>query len=226
MPLTILPPELLTEKAPASKEGQKFDRREFFPTSLTPDTSESFRLLGCFSTGHSALYWRYPTEKDRDGELRFAGYNYAASYPGTQPEGIARQTDWSKPDRPKLDNEFVRPKSALVWLAWSYERNRAELLIVEQKALKEAITEVLQETEDFTFSDEGISNFTLKIARKGGGVDTSYSVLPKISAKIEPEVADAFVDIKDKVAVKCLLHNDGSHPMNGLGEGDASVNAF
>ena len=50
--------------------------------------------------------WQYASEKRRDnGELGFAGYVVTRSHPG-QPDDIARETDWSKPDRPKIDGTF------------------------------------------------------------------------------------------------------------------------
>ena len=57
---------------------------------------------------------------------------YTTDYPGPHPEGIARAVDWSNPARPKLEGEFVKPNKALVWMAYSLERKRPELLIREQ----------------------------------------------------------------------------------------------
>ena len=209
----IIPPELLVKAGfgETTATPSKFDRKEFYPSNLAPDESQEFRLLGCFGTGHAAALWRYPTEVMRNGELGFGGFVYKSAYPGKQPEGIARKVNWASPGREKIDNEFVSPKQALVWLAWSYSRERVELLIIEQKGLKETLTEVLQEAEDYTFDEEtGVANFLLKVSRKGTGLETSYSVLPK-PKKVEAVVKNAFAEIVDTAQVVSLL--DGGHPL-------------
>ena len=75
------------------------------------------------------------------------------SHPG-QPDDIARETDWSKPDRPKIDGTFVKPRRFLAWVATSASRGRLEVLFIEQKSLREQLTEVLQEIEDYTWTED------------------------------------------------------------------------
>ena len=167
--MNIIPPELLGDSSKSTDTSKKFDRSEFFPSSLTDGESNSFRLLGHYGTGHAAVYWRYPVEQMKDGELRFAGYRYTAEYPGAQPKGVARAVDWSNPARPKLDNEFCKAKKALVWIAWSNERQRPELLILEQRSLRDGIVEALGD-EDFGFKDDGTAEFLLKVTRLSNGL--------------------------------------------------------
>ena len=210
--MNILPPELLNDSAAtAITKPQKFDRKEFYPSSLVPDEAQEFRLLGVYSTGNAGAYWRFPTETMRNGELGFAGFKYVSEYPGKQPEGIARKVNWASPGREKIDDEFVTPKQALVWTVWSYARERVELMIVEQRGLKESIQEILNEAEDYTFDKKtGIANFLLKLTRKGSGLETSYSILPKIK-KTEAAVTKAFAEVADTAQVEKLL--SGGHPM-------------
>ena len=48
----------------------------------------------------------HPSAVDaKTGELRFNGYVVTRTHPG-QPDDIARETDWSKPDRPKIDGSI------------------------------------------------------------------------------------------------------------------------
>lgn len=205
--MDIIPPELLGDSPKSADTSKKFDRSEFFPSSLTDGESNTFRLLGHYSSGHAAVYWRYPVEQMKDGELRFAGYRYTAEYPGAQPEGVARAVDWSNPARPKLDNEYVKPKKALVWIAWSNERQRPELLILEQRSLRDGIVEALAD-KDFSFKDDGTAEFLLKITRRGTGLETSYSVLPKAKAPTKVET-NGMATVKD-LQVSALLN--GGHP--------------
>ena len=34
--------------------------------------------------------------------------------------------------------------------------------------------------EDYTWTEDGLANFSIKITRKGTGLETSYSILPKV----------------------------------------------
>ena len=205
--MNIISPEMLGNESQGSDTSKKFDRSEFFPSSLTDGESNNFRLLGHYGTGHAALYWRYPVEQMKDGELKFGGFRYTAAYPGTQPDGIARAVDWSNPSRPKLDGEFVKPKKALVWVAWSIERQRPELLIFEQRSLRDGLVEALGD-EDFGFNDDNTAGFLLKVTRRGTGLDTSYSVLPKAKAPTKVET-NAMTTVSE-LSVSSLL--DGGHP--------------
>ena len=106
-----------------------------------------------------------------------------------QPDDIARETDWSKPDRPKIDGSFVKPRKFLAWVATSAARGRLEVLFIEQKSLREQLTEILQEADDYTWTEEGLANFSIKISRKGQGLETTYSILPKVR-KVPAKIVD------------------------------------
>ena len=55
-------------------------------------------------------------------------------------------------------------------------------MFIEQKSLREQLTEILQEADDYTWTEEGLANFSIKISRKGAGLETTYSILPKVRA--------------------------------------------
>ena len=181
MTLQVLPPELL--ETPKDKIETKEAQPYWKPSSLKDGESEEFRLLGCYGTGHAIVGWQYASETrdPKSGDLRFNGYVVTRTHPG-QPEDLARETDWSKPDRPKIDGTFVKPKRFLAWVATSASRGRLEVMFIEQKSLREQLTEILQEVDDYTWTDEGLANFSIKITRKGAGLETTYSILPKVRA--------------------------------------------
>jgi len=178
MTLQVLPPEL-------TKKQDKIETKEpqpyWKPSSLSDGESEEFRLLGCYETGHAIVGWQYASEKadQKTGELRFNGYVVTRSYPDN-PSDLARETDWSKPDRPKIDGSYVKPRRFLAWVATSAARGRLEVLFIEQKSLRDQLTEILMEIEDYTWTEEGLANFSIKISRKGTGLETTYSILPKV----------------------------------------------
>jgi hypothetical protein len=209
MTLQVLPPELLaaTEKI-ETKEPQPYWK----PSSLKDGESEEFRLLGCYQTGHAITGWQYASEKVRDnGELGFAGYVVTRSHPG-QPVDIARETDWSKPDRPKIDGTFVKPRRFLAWVATSAARGRLEVLFIEQKSIREQLTEILQEAEDYTWTEEGLANFSIKISRKGAGLETSYSILPKVR-KVPDKIKASWEKEKDTIWLPNFF--EGKDPFDG-----------
>ena len=209
MTLQVLPPELLaaTEKI-ETKEPQPYWK----PSSLKDGESEEFRLLGCYQTGHAITGWQYASEKVRDnGELGFAGYVVTRTHPGS-PSDISRETDWSKPDRPKIDGTSVKPRKFLAWVATSATRGRLEVLFIEQKSLREQLTEILQEAEDYTWTEEGLANFSIKISRKGAGLETSYSILPKVR-KVPDKIKASWEQEKDTIWLPNFF--EGKDPFDG-----------
>ena len=199
-------------EAPKEKIETREPQPYFKPSSLKDGESEEFRLLGCYQTGHAVVGWQYASEKPGpDGELKFAGYVVTRTHPG-EPADIARETDWSKPDRPKIDGTTVKPRRFLAWVATSAARGRLEVLFIEQKSLREQLTEILQEVEDYTWTDEGLANFSIKISRKGAGLETSYSILPKVR-KVPAKIASEWASQKDSIWLPNFF--EGKDPFDG-----------
>jgi len=210
MSLQVLPPELL--EAPKDKIETKEPQPYFKPSSLKDGESEEFRLLGCYETGHAVTGWQYASEaRGSDGELRFNGYVVTRTHPG-QPDDLARETDWSKPDRPKIDGSFVKPRRFLAWVATSAARGRLEVLFIEQKSLREQLTEILQEDEDYTWTEEGLANFSIKISRKGTGLETTYSILPKVR-KVPAKIVEEWQTTRDSIWLPNFF--EGKDPFDG-----------
>ena len=210
MTLQVLPPELL--EAPKERIETKEPQPYWKPSSLKDGESEEFRLLGCYETGHAIMGWQYASEaKGPDGELKFNGYVVTRTHPGS-PNDIARETDWSKPERPKIDGSYVKPRRFLAWVATSAARSRLEVLFIEQKSLRDQLTEILQEAEDYTWTEDGLANFSIKITRKGAGLETSYSILPKVR-----KVPDKIVSTWEKEKESIWLPNffEGKDPFEG-----------
>ena len=211
MTLQVLPPELLEE--PKDKIETKEPQPYWKPSSLKDGESEEFRLLGCYETGHAIMGWQYASEcRDaKTGDLRFNGYVVTRTHPG-QPDDIARETDWSKPERPKIDGTFVKPRKFLAWVATSAARSRLEVLFIEQRSLRDQLTEVLQEVEDFTWTENGLANFSIKISRKGTGLETSYSILPKVR-KVPDKIKNEWESQRDSIWLPNFF--EGKDPFDG-----------
>ena len=143
--------------------------------------------------------------------MRFNGYVVTRTHPG-QPEDIARETDWSKPDRPKIDGTYVKPRRFLAWVGTSAARGRLEVLFIEQKSLREQLTEILQEIEDYTWTEDGLANFSIKISRKGAGLETTYSILPKVR-KVPDKIKSTWDKEKDTIWLPNFF--EGKDPFDG-----------
>ena len=210
MTLQVLPPELLEQ----TDRIEKVEEKPYWkPSSLKDGESEEFRLLGCYETGHAIMGWQYASEctDPKSGDLRFNGFVVTRSHPG-QPDDLARETDWSKPDRPKIDGTFVRPRRFLAWVATSAARGRLEVMFIEQKSLREQLTEILQEIDDYTWTEEGLANFSIKISRKGQGLETSYSILPKVRA-VPDKIKKQWATEKDTIWLPNYF--EGKDPFDG-----------
>ena len=210
MTLQVLPPELLEQKDKIeTKEPQPYWK----PSSLSDGESEEFRLLGCYETGHAIMGWQYASEiaDPKTGDLRFNGFVVTRSHPG-QPDDLARETDWSKPDRPKIDGSYVKPRRFLAWVATSASRGRLEVLFIEQKSIREQLTEILQEVDDYTWTEDGLANFSIKISRKGKGLETSYSILPKVRA-VPAKIKSQWETEKDTIWLPNFF--EGRDPFDG-----------
>ena len=96
---------------------------------------------------------------------------------------------------------------ALVWLACTLERKRPELLIREQRGLREGITEALQDGDD-NFNNDAPAEFVLKISRHGTSLDTIYSDLPKPS-KVSKTETEAMAEVREMNVASFI---EGSHP--------------
>ena len=156
--------------------------------------------------------WQYASEAaGPDGELKFNGYVVTRTHPGT-PSDLARETDWSKPDRPKIDGSYVKPRRFLAWVGTSATRGRLEVLFIEQKSLRDQLTEILQEVEDYTWTEDGLANFSIKISRKGAGLETSYSILPKVR-KVPQKIVDQWASNKDSIWLPNFF--EGQDPFAG-----------
>ena len=77
-----------------------------------------------------------------------------------------------------------------------------------QKSLSEGLAEIIND-EDYEFSDDGVAKFQIKISRKGNGLDTSYSILPKVRAPTKVEM-HSFNEVAETAQIAKLLEN--GHP--------------
>jgi hypothetical protein len=83
-----------------------------------------------------------------------------------------------------LGVEGSKQKQFYAAVVWNYKTERFECMVVTQKAIKEGI---YYTSIDKDWGD--VSGYDLVINRKGTGMDTSYSVMPKPHSAFESEEA-------------------------------------
>ena len=87
-----------------------------------------------------------------------------------------------------------------------------EVLFIEQKSLRDQLTEVLQEVEDYTWTEDGLANFSIKISRKGAGLETSYSILPKVR-KVPEKIKSEWESTRNSIWLPNFF--EGKDPFDG-----------
>ena len=78
--------------------------------------------------------------------------------------------------------------------------------------MREQLTEVLQEVEDYTWTEDGLANFSIKISRKGAGLETSYSILPNVR-KVPEKIKAEWGTQKDTIWLPNFF--EGKDPFDG-----------
>ena len=129
------------------------------------ESQKSSDLLGCYETGHAIVGWQYASEAVT---ARLVSFVLMA----TLLLALILDSRTTSPERPTGPNLTV-PRSTvlslshvrfLAWVATSAARGRLEVLFIEQKSLREQLTEILQEIEDYTWTEDGLANFSIKIS--------------------------------------------------------------
>ena len=86
------------------------------------------------------------------------------------------------------------------------------MLFIEQRSLRDQLCEILQEADDYTWTENGLANFSIKITRKGVGLDTTYSILPKVRV-VPDKIKDQWEEQKDTIYLPNYF--EGKDPFDG-----------
>ena len=71
---------------------------------------------------------------------------------------------------------------------------------------------MLQEVEDYTWTEDGLANFSIKISRKGQGLETTYSILPKVR-KVPEKIKSEWKSQRDSIWLPNYF--EGKDPFDG-----------
>jgi hypothetical protein len=141
MTLQVLPPELLEQ----TDRIEKVEEKPYWkPSSLKDGESEEFRLLGCYETGHAIMGWQYASECQIPRLVIFVSMAslLLVLILVTPMTSLEKPTGLNQTDQ-RLMEALSRPRRFLAWVATSAARGRLEVLFIEQKSLREQLTEIL-----------------------------------------------------------------------------------
>lgn len=164
-----------TYQPATTDQSDKEDRksRYFEPRKLKDGESATFRLCGTHQSGHVICGYSYFTAAGAPKRSPSFPTNYLDDI-GLSYEGKINNT-----------GEKDVPKFFLSVTALHKESNEFVILTIMQRKIREQLEEVLA-MEDYTFIDS-VANFFLTLRRKGGGIDTSYTLMPTLKAPTAAE---------------------------------------
>lgn len=164
-----------TYQPATTDQSDKEDRksRYFEPRKLKDGESATFRLCGTHESGHVICGYSYFTAAGAPKRSPSFPTNYLDDI-GLSYEGKINNT-----------GEKDVPKFFLSVTALHKESNEFVVLTIMQRKIREQLEEVLA-MEDYTFIDS-VANFFLTLRRKGGGIDTSYTLMPTLKAPTAAE---------------------------------------
>ena len=79
-------------------------------------------------------------------------------------------------------------------------------------SLMDHIIALRQEVEDYTWTEEGLANFSIKISKKGTGLDTRYTIMPKVRA-VPAKIKSEWAAQKDTIWLPNFF--EGKDPFDG-----------
>lgn len=154
-----------------SDQSDSGDRksRYFEPRKLKDGESATFRLCGTHETGHVICGYSYFTAAGAPKRSPSFPANYLNDI-GLSYEGKVNNT-----------GEKDTPKFFLSVTALHKETDEFVVLTIMQRKIREQLEEILA-MEDYQFIDGEVANFFLTLRRKGGGIETSYTLMPTLKA--------------------------------------------
>ena len=96
----------------------------------------------------------------------------------------------------------------------SAARGRLEVLFIEQKSLREQLTEILARSiDDYTWTEEGLANFSIKISRKGTGLGNYIQQFFRRYEKVPAKIVEEWKTTRDSIWLPNFF--EGKDPFDG-----------
>lgn len=173
---------------------------------LKDGDSHEVIVCGGFDTGHVISGYKY---FKNDGQPHTTPFS--EGYPKDYKEDIGlnyeakfkRKVEYGSHTEDDLD----KPKQILSFIGYIKEKKDFAIIEFNTRGLRTALEEILS-MDSYEANDDGVYNFMMKLARKGSGTDTVYTLTPApLKAPVRNAVAKKWAEIKDKWYLPALYDN-------------------
>tara|TARA_B100000287_G_scaffold225484_4_gene212769 strand:- start:6885 stop:7634 length:750 start_codon:yes stop_codon:yes gene_type:complete len=173
---------------------------------LKDGDSHEIIVCGGFDTGHVISGYKY---FKNDGQPHTTPFS--EGYPKDYKEDIGlnyeakfkRKVEYGSHTEDDLD----KPKQILSFIGYIKEKKDFAIIEFNTRGLRTALEEILS-MDSYEANDDGVYNFMMKLARKGSGTDTVYTLTPApLKAPVRNAVAKKWAEIKDKWYLPALYDN-------------------
>ena len=113
-------------------------------------------------------------------------------------------------DMPPAGTFEEKPKHFWAFPVWNYDTNSVQIMEITQKGIQGALVELYK---DKSWGDP--KKYDVVINRDGEGLETHYSVMPKMPSDLSGAAVEVIKDTLPKLNLEALY--DGEDPFAGLG---------
>lgn len=203
----FFPPDHKFATETANTFTQEETDRFYSPGKQLKDgDSHEVIVCGGFDTGHVISGYKY---FKNDGQPHTTPFS--EGYPKDYKEDIGlnyeakfkRKVEYGSHTEDDLD----KPKQILSFIGYIKEKKDFAIIEFNTRGLRTALEEILS-MDSYEANDDGVYNFMMKLARKGSGTDTVYTLTPApLKAPVRNAVAKKWAEIKDKWYLPALYDN-------------------
>ena len=204
----FFPPDHKFATETANTFTQEETDRFYSPGKQLKDgDSHEVIVCGGFDTGHVISGYKY---FKNDGQPHTTPFS--EGYPKDYKEDIGlnyeakfkRKVEYGSHTEDDLD----KPKQILSFIGYIKEKKDFAIIEFNTRGLRTALEEILS-MDSYEANDDGVYNFMMKLARKGSGTDTVYTLTPApLKAPVRNAVAKKWAEIKDKWYLPALSFYD------------------
>ena len=173
---------------------------------LKDGDSHEVIVCGGFDTGHVISGYKY---FKHDGQPLTTPFS--EGYPKDYKDNIGlnfeakfkRNVEYGQHTEDDLD----KPKQILSFIGYIKEKKDFAIIEFSTRGLRTSLEEILS-MDSYEANEDGVYNFLMKLARKGSGTDTVYTLTPApLKAPVRNAVAKKWKEIKDKWYLPALYDN-------------------
>lgn len=192
--------------SPTNSSSENNDKFYSPGKELGDGDSNHIIVCGGYDTGHVISGYKYFKHDGQPHTTPFSeGYpkNYKDDIGLKYDAKFIRKIEYGEHKEDDLD----KPKQILTFIGYIKERKDFVIVEFSTRGLRTSLEEILA-MDSYEVNDEGVYNFMMKIARKGVGTDTVYTLTPApLKAAARTAVTKKWNEIKDKWYIPALYDN-------------------